>query len=211
MSTAFQASFICKPPSLSHNRFRPCRLRYFTDNSLNLSKLNSRNLYPISIRSRDCRHSAFLISCTLHSDSVPSFSSDKNGLHSDSEKQEFSNDVSSGEVLGSEFASVSIEDTNANADLGKEEGKSGEENEVVKSKLPVVAFMTDQYANAKKDFDKFIESILYHWFPPLLPEEKRLMRMLAEADENPKDAAKQSALLAELNKLRYQSTVFGLI
>lgn len=202
MSTACQASLIFKPPSLSKNRFLRCRLKHFSNHCCSRSKLISPNLCPISIVSRVYRYSASVVACTLQSDSVNSFSSDKSGLNSDSEKQEFRNDgVSSGEVLGIESTSESTEEDNniADADLGKEAGKSVEENEVIKRRLPVVVFLIGLFATARKGFEKLMDSLLFILWP-FWPQEKRLNRLISEADENPKDPAKQSALLAELNK-----------
>lgn len=44
---------------------------------------------------------------------------------------------------------------------------------------------------------------------PFWQQEKKLERLIEEADANPKDAAKQNELLAELNKHRFPSRLFG--
>ncbi|XP_038906941.1 ATP-dependent zinc metalloprotease FTSH 11, chloroplastic/mitochondrial [Benincasa hispida] len=68
-------------------------------------------------------------------------------------------------------------------------------------KLPFVVFLMGLWAATRRRFQKVIEIVMdwYSWWP-FWRQEKRLERLTAEADANPKDAAKQSALLAELNK-----------
>lgn len=70
-------------------------------------------------------------------------------------------------------------------------------------KLPFVVFLMGFWAATRRRFQKVIEILMdwYSWWP-FWRQEKRLERLTAEADANPKDAAKQSALLVELNKQR---------
>ncbi|KAL0542473.1 hypothetical protein IC582_022587 [Cucumis melo] len=75
-------------------------------------------------------------------------------------------------------------------------------------KLPFVVFLMGFWAATRRRFQKVIEILMdwYSWWP-FWRQEKRLERLTAEADANPKDAAKQSALLAELNKQSPESVI----
>lgn len=75
-------------------------------------------------------------------------------------------------------------------------GKEGE-----KSRIPLMVFLMGVWASAKRGFEKMLMMDWLSWWP-FWRQEKRLERLIAEADANPKDAAKQSSLLAELNKHR---------
>ncbi|GFY84099.1 FTSH protease 11 [Actinidia rufa] len=68
-----------------------------------------------------------------------------------------------------------------------------------KNRLPVVVFLLGLLATARKGLDKLSLSNWFAWWP-FWRQEKLLERLIEEADANPQDAAKQSALLAELNK-----------
>lgn len=74
-------------------------------------------------------------------------------------------------------------------------------DEVPKSNVPLMAFLMGVWAMLKRGYERLLETDWLSWLP-FWPQEKRLERLIAEADANPKDAAKQSALLAELNKHR---------
>ncbi|KAA3464661.1 ATP-dependent zinc metalloprotease FTSH 11, chloroplastic/mitochondrial-like [Gossypium australe] len=80
------------------------------------------------------------------------------------------------------------------------------EKEGLKSKIPAVVFLMGVWARIKKGMDKAVASGWFNWWP-FWRQEKRLDRLIAEADANPKDAAKQSALLAELNKHSPESVI----
>lgn len=75
-------------------------------------------------------------------------------------------------------------------------GKGGE-----KSRIPLMVFLMGLWATVRRWFEKVMAWDWLSWWP-FWRQEKRLERLIAEADANPKDAAKQSALLAELNKQR---------
>ncbi|MFQ6647304.1 hypothetical protein Gotur_021502, partial [Gossypium turneri] len=80
------------------------------------------------------------------------------------------------------------------------------EKEGLKSKIPAVVFLMGVWAMVKREMDKAVASGWFNWWP-FWRQEKRLDRLIAEADANPKDAAKQSALLAELNKHSPESVI----
>ncbi|KAG6422551.1 hypothetical protein SASPL_119128 [Salvia splendens] len=66
-------------------------------------------------------------------------------------------------------------------------------------RVPIVVFLVGVFARLREGFEKLLYSDWFSWWP-FWRQEKRLERLIAEADSNPKDAAKQSALLVELNK-----------
>ncbi|KAK9672505.1 hypothetical protein RND81_12G104600 [Saponaria officinalis] len=91
--------------------------------------------------------------------------------------------------------------------VGEEEGRLriGEgENVVVEEgkksdgRLGIVVFMIGVWAAAKRKLEKIWLSGWLSWWP--WQQEKRLQKLIAEADANPTDAALQSFLLSELNK-----------
>ncbi|GAA0185014.1 metalloprotease [Lithospermum erythrorhizon] len=69
----------------------------------------------------------------------------------------------------------------------------------VKKRLPIVVFVMGLFGRLKRGFENVMMSDWFSWWP-FWPQEKRLDRLIAEADSNPMDASKQSALLSELNK-----------
>ncbi|XP_027110122.1 ATP-dependent zinc metalloprotease FTSH 11, chloroplastic/mitochondrial isoform X1 [Coffea eugenioides] len=230
MTTTLQASILYKPPSLpipssrnvsssssSYKRLHhlsPLPPPPFDHHLYLLSKLyftNHLHRYPAST-SRFCRHCPLLVACAFHPDDLTdltSSSSDKNDLYSGSEKQLlnvntssneslFSSQLSSGEATGTEpappQATEGPPDDNASGATG------------VRSKLPIVVFFMGLFATARKGLEKLMLPAWFSWWP-FWRQEKRLERLIAEADSNPKDAAKQSALLAELNKHSPESVI----
>ncbi|KAJ8554331.1 hypothetical protein K7X08_025009 [Anisodus acutangulus] len=75
-----------------------------------------------------------------------------------------------------------------------------------KKKLPILVFLMGLFAKVKKGFENILMSDWFSWWP-FRQQEKRLERLIAEADANPKDAALQSSLLAELNKQSPESVI----
>ncbi|XP_072995201.1 ATP-dependent zinc metalloprotease FTSH 9, chloroplastic/mitochondrial [Typha latifolia] len=80
------------------------------------------------------------------------------------------------------------------------------EKKGVESELPIAAFFVGVMASTRKGFDKLAMSEWLSWWP-FWQHEKRLERLIAEADANPRDANVQSALLAELNKHSPESVI----
>lgn len=80
-----------------------------------------------------------------------------------------------------------------------EEGEEVAEIQESLRKLPVVVFMIGVFERLRTGFEKLVLSKWLSWWP-FWRHEKRLERLIAEADANPKDALLQSVLLAELNK-----------
>ncbi|CAH2070149.1 unnamed protein product, partial [Thlaspi arvense] len=73
------------------------------------------------------------------------------------------------------------------------------EGDKKKSKFPIVVLLMGLWAAIKRAMEKVTEWEWLSWWP-FSRQEKRLEKLIAEADANPKDAALQGALLAELNK-----------
>lgn len=87
-----------------------------------------------------------------------------------------------------------------------ESGRQVVEKKGTRNRLPLVAFLIGAMAMLRKGFDAVMTSEWLSWWP-FWRQEKRLERLIAEADANPRDAAKQSALLAELNKHSPESVI----
>ncbi|KAK4487466.1 hypothetical protein RD792_005900 [Penstemon davidsonii] len=184
MSVTLQASLIQRPSILQLNHIplslKP-RISYF---SAHLSQNRGINDSAF-IKSRFLRHRK-VVSCTLNPENVNSASesvSNSNLLSENPEIVDFNNGAVSSETSG---------------------GKAVE-NEEVKKRLPIVVFLMGVYVKLKNGFERIFYSDWFSWWP--WRQEKRLERLIAEADANPMDAAKQSVLLAELNKHSPESVI----
>lgn len=172
------------PPSLSFNPTPFCPSPLFL-----FSRLHPR---PFSIR------------CSLHPDNVNSDSK------LDSHLQPSTPLVS--DVDGFENAAEGIEVNNIDEEPENAVDNNGQSDELVgdtgpKTKIPAMVFFMGIWAMIKSGMDKLLALDWFSWLP-FWRQEKRLDRLIAEADVNPKDAAKQSALLAELNKHRFPFNLF---
>nr|QKY65069.1 chloroplast ATP-dependent zinc metalloprotease FTSH11 [Passiflora biflora] len=202
MTTTLQASLLCKPSfSLSpYYSISPSKLRHLTP--IPSSKIFTLSSNPLNLRLRP-----FLplsVPCTLQPGNViPDSESVAHG--------EFRPPDTDGIVLEQkpdEFGARSSEAELVTEVSSDSEGKSGNlvEKEGVNSKIPVVVFLLGVWATLKKGFEKLLTTNWVSW-RPFWRQEKRLERLIAEADANPKDADKQSALLAELNKHSPESVI----
>ncbi|CAL5364486.1 unnamed protein product [Camellia sinensis] len=179
--TALQASLLCKP-SLSHlySSSKHLQLPLSTTHrrSISLSSLHS--------TSRFRRH-RLVSNSTLHPDNLNSTSdstfSDNNFIRND---------------FAGEDARIESE-----VAVSEVESETGSENSLEKgdekSRLPVVVFFVGLLGSARLGLEKVLLSDWFNWWP-FWRQGKRLEMLIADADANPMDAAKQSALLAELNK-----------
>lgn len=143
-------------------------------------------------------------------DQEPGFSD----THLDSDGKDSTLDEINGEDLSSGVENLEREELEA-----KEEESGGEESEGVveesgglvgkKSwvRLPMVVFFIGLWASVRRGVEKALASEWFSWWP-FWRQEKRLERLIAEADADPKDPVKQSALFAELNKHRLSSNIF---
>ncbi|KAK6155589.1 hypothetical protein DH2020_009837 [Rehmannia glutinosa] len=79
-------------------------------------------------------------------------------------------------------------------------------NEDVKKRLPIIVFLMGVFARLKNGIERILYSDWFSWWP-FWRQEKQLEKLIEEADANPMDAAKQSLLLAELNKHSPESVI----
>ncbi|KAL2226976.1 UNVERIFIED_CONTAM: ATP-dependent zinc metalloprotease FTSH 11, chloroplastic/mitochondrial [Sesamum indicum] len=151
--------------------------------------VNDRFSDSVSLKSRFLWHS-LVVSCSLNSENVNSAtdSVNSNNFTENSETDEFANTVDSTESMGG----------------GEVEGEV--KNGDVNKKLPIMVFLMGVFARLKNGFESLLHSDWFSWWP-FWRQEKRLERLIEEADANPMDAAKQSALLAELNKHSPESVI----
>ncbi|KAI7734645.1 hypothetical protein M8C21_026333 [Ambrosia artemisiifolia] len=89
---------------------------------------------------------------------------------------------------------------------GGVEDKGGEVGKGKLVNFPVVVFLMGWFVKIKSGFERMLLSEWFSWWP-LWRREKRLEMLVAEADADPKDAAKQTALLVELNKHSPESVI----
>ena len=114
--------------------------------------------------------------------------SSKIELQSSAEQLNFESDELGGEGKSEELVESEVKSAN----LGG--------NEVGDARLPIVVFFVGLWATIKEKMLKAFSDLANWW--PFWRQEKRLARLISEADANPQDAAKQSALFVELNKHR---------
>ncbi|KMT16073.1 hypothetical protein BVRB_3g052420 [Beta vulgaris subsp. vulgaris] len=193
--TTLQASLLLKPPFFAPHSIRlsPVLLR-FRCHSLSCFSLNS-----CFSRSRK-----FSINCcTLHNqepnfsansipNEKPSFSNSNFEQQNSDSGQEIEKPESS--IGGGEESVLRIEERENEGEKKREEGK-----------LAIVVFLVGIWVNFKQRLEKIWLSGWLSWWP--WQQEKRLHRLIAEADANPTDAALQSSLLAELNKHSPESVI----
>lgn len=99
---------------------------------------------------------------------------------------------------------IELEDVSGKGRLEKSEAVNEKvmEKDGAKSKIPLFVFFIGLWARIREGIEKMMSWKWLSWWP-FWRQEKRLEQLLTEADANPKDAAMQSALLAELNKHRF--------
>ncbi|KAI3519443.1 hypothetical protein L1887_08573 [Cichorium endivia] len=188
--SALQAFLICKPPIVSNLVPHPSRLQFHRIRSFNLGS------FPSTSYRRKYR--PFF---ALHQDNVDSNS----GLASSSNGNHNLLPESEGQVI--DFGEDEV--SNIEERLNEVEGEintAGEEVGKEKGKLPLFVFLMGFFARMKTGFEKMLLSDGFSWWP-FWRQEKRLELLISEADLNPKDAAKQSALLVELNKHSPESVI----
>lgn len=91
---------------------------------------------------------------------------------------------------------------------GKDPNLEESKDEVL-DKVPPLDFLIRATESALKGVESFEIPQWSSWWSwwPFWRHEKMLQRLIEEADANPRDAAKQSILLAELNKHRFSSSI----
>ncbi|KAK9293096.1 hypothetical protein L1049_021081 [Liquidambar formosana] len=216
--TALQASLLCKP-SLPHTP-STTRLSLCTSNLRRCSSLSTpRSVSTFNSTSQNprFRRHRMITPCALHQNTA-NLSSESGFSESGSilgskefQKGEFGGEIDGkrseieaeaagfGELVDSETKSEDLVESEGKSEslVGEEGGKSG---------IPLVVFLMGVWATARKGFERFLLSDWFSWWP-FWRQEKRLERLIAEADANPKDVVKQNALLAELNKHSPESVI----
>ncbi|KAJ7965384.1 ATP-dependent zinc metalloprotease FTSH protein [Quillaja saponaria] len=225
-----QASLLSKPYYFSLTSSLPSKQRLYHHSSL--SKLSASALFNSGFCNLQFRsHCLHIIACILRPDNVD-LSSGSNPLGSDSNSEAKDLDVNKNDggslnVLEENSVSdfkesgiVEIDNGNSKIELDRKEvGSEGRSEKLVESeekggnlvgkeagdsRIPLVVFLMGLWARGRKGIEKLISNWL-NWWP--FWHQENLERFIAEADANPKDAAKQTALLAELNKHSPESVI----
>ncbi|KZV36443.1 ATP-dependent zinc metalloprotease FTSH 11, chloroplastic/mitochondrial-like [Dorcoceras hygrometricum] len=199
MSISLQASIIHRPSLLRSSHFS-------VPQKSNLSKFSP----PFSCSSRlNCKfsdskflHSSFLRHRLIVSTALNSASSDLSSIQ-ESGSSNSNSDFENPEIIEHNNGAVLTEGGKVDDELGKE---GLEVNEDVKKKFPIMVFLLGVFVRLKNGFEGVLSSDWFGWWP-FQRQEKRLEKLIADADANPKDAAKQGLLLAELNKQSPESVI----
>ncbi|KAL3630680.1 ATP-dependent zinc metalloprotease FTSH 11, chloroplastic/mitochondrial [Castilleja foliolosa] len=190
MALTLQASLVHRPSFPQLNplslTLKPRILRFHSQFSIP-ARINERFNCPLSLKSRFLRH-GLVISCTLNPE-IGSLSTDPVDSKNLSEKPE-TNELNNGGSESTDGRQV----------------KSELKNEDVKKRLPITVFLIGLFARMKNGIERIFNSDWFSWWP-FWRQEKQLERLIEEADANPMDAAKQSLLLAELNKHSPESVI----
>ncbi|XP_041011012.1 ATP-dependent zinc metalloprotease FTSH 11, chloroplastic/mitochondrial [Juglans microcarpa x Juglans regia] len=217
--------------------FNPLSLSTFTSSTFRLSPFRPRTLtVPCTLRPESAGFDSERLNFSNTdwvSDSKDSnfkdFDGQSSSFNGNSSVSEFGNSKTdefgggNPEIeLKSEFGEVGLEnggvDSEGNSEKveqseGKEqnltdrEGKGGNlSGAEIKSRIPFMVFLMGIWVRVRKGFEKFLERDWLSWWP-FWRQEKRLDRLIAEADANPKDVVKQNVLLAELNKHSPESVI----
>lgn len=227
-SSTLQASLLLRPP-LHTSSFKPHRPLFSSSSSSSSLRFNSQSLSSFYRLSSILLSSRFRsLPCSLRNDNVasdsdllpkdPPFavsesrSGDSNGEITDSAESRLVSDVpelgTTDKFVGGEGTSeASLAADTKEVSNGVTEGK---EEDKKKSKFQVLVLLMGLWAAIKRAMEKVMEWEWLSWWP-FSRQEKRLEKLIAEADANPKDAALQGALLAELNKHMYAISIKLLI
>lgn len=101
-----------------------------------------------------------------------------------------------------ENESVTVLDSNElNESNSRFEGVDEESGEKKDGRLPIVVFLIGLWVRAKEGLKRAFSKLVDWW--PFWKQEKKLAKLITEADANRLDAAKQTALFVELNKHRF--------
>ncbi|CAK8570266.1 unnamed protein product [Lathyrus sativus] len=158
------------------------------------------SFYPTRLRPRVLSPPLF---CTFQPDATTPHSDPNQTLP---ESKPGSADV---ELINStENDTVAVLDSNSNE--SRFENVDGErleasESEKMDSKLPIVVFLIGLWVRARERAERAFSEFFDWW--PFWRQEKRLAKLISEADLNRQDADKQSAMFVELNKHSPESVI----
>jgi len=153
---------------------------------------------PFSLSFHSTRRlSSTLLCCT--------FRSEPNHNPSETGSGNVQPDPSAGIVYSTEEGAVQVSDSGEASLEGAETVlRSGvdleSEGNITSGRFSIVVLFVGLWVKARERVKKAFAEFLDWW--PFWRQEKRVERLIAEADANPQDAAKQSALFVELNKHR---------
>ncbi|CAA7051630.1 unnamed protein product [Microthlaspi erraticum] len=224
-SSTLQASLLLRPPLHTssfrphhHHHHRPLFSSSSSSSPSSSLRFNSQSLSSFYRLSSILLSSRFRsLPCSLRNDNVasdsdllpkdPPFALSESEITNSAESRPVSDsDVpelgTTDKFVGTSEASLAAETKSGGgeeADVvnGVTEGKKDESQK--KSKFQIMVLVMGLWAAIKRAMEKVMEWEWLSWWP-FSRQEKRLEKLIAEADANPKDAALQGALLAELNK-----------
>ncbi|XP_011005520.1 PREDICTED: ATP-dependent zinc metalloprotease FTSH 11, chloroplastic/mitochondrial-like [Populus euphratica] len=199
MAITLQATLLCRP---SFSLYSPSKRRSFhhpINSSLSLSKTPSSPSLYLRLR-------PFLIPCTLHPDNADPVSETVPPISNSDKTLEVVDVVESNE-------SGKQEEEGQGGNLAEEkEGGGGVYDS--NGRIRVAVFLMGLWTKIKNGFQKLfmlMGSYSSNWFSfswwPFWKQEKKLEKLIAEAEAHPKDAEKQTALLVELNKHSPESVI----
>ncbi|KAL5744784.1 hypothetical protein ACOSQ2_027900 [Xanthoceras sorbifolium] len=204
MAIIIQASILCKPSSLylTPLSLPPKRHRRFHHSLTLLTRSHHWRLYSYhdSLSSSTFVHSRFHqlpVPRALHPDNVES--GDSKLVENPNSSVDLSDKVSDPK---SEEHLV-VNETTEN-DLGADGKLVGNESDM--SKIPLVVFLMGVWTRVRAGIERMMRWDWLNWWP-FWRQEKKLEQLVAEANANPKDSAKQANLLAELNKHSPESVI----
>ncbi|CAL1391003.1 unnamed protein product [Linum trigynum] len=219
MAIALQASLLCRPSSSLKHPFPHCPPRHSPSTSPsgpNFSTFLIPSRFPLRTYRRFCTlhpdNPNFVSSSSSSSSSFPPPSDSVSGPASSASGLSKPDDYPSTPQLASDPQSAGDAEFRVeNSSSGDDEAAAAEDGEGEKakggkSKLPLVVFLMGVWAALRRRIDYLLASDWLSWFP-FWRQEKRLERLIAEADADPKDPVKQTALLAELNKHSPESVI----
>ena len=165
----------------------------------------SANHSPFALSFHSTRRlSSTLLCCTFRSDSVGS-RSEPNDNPSEFGSGDAEADASAGVIYSTEGAVLVSDSGEASLEGAETVLRSGadleSEGNVANGRFSIVVLFVGLWVKARERVKKAFAEFLDWW--PFWRQEKRVERLIADADANPQDAAKQSALFVELNKHRF--------
>ncbi|KAJ6359344.1 hypothetical protein OIU76_000969, partial [Salix suchowensis] len=195
MTITLQASLLCRP---SYSLYSPSK-RHSFQHPINSPLSLSKTSFPPSL---NLRLRPYSIPCALHHDNADPLSEMVPPISNPGKTREVVDGVQSNE-----------------SGRGGEEGHGGnlvEEKEGDgggvydrNGRIRMVVFFMGIWTTMKSGFQKLfmlMGSYSSNWWP-FWKQEKKLEKLIAEAEVDPKDAEKQTALLVELNKHSPESVI----
>nr|KYP72134.1 hypothetical protein KK1_004718 [Cajanus cajan] len=151
-----------------------------------------------------------LLCCTFRPDSVAS-EPNHNPSEPEPEPEPSTEPDPSAGVNSTEEGAVAVLDSPSEASLERvetalrSEADLESEGKIASGRFSLVVFFVGLWVKARERVKKAFAEFLDWW--PFWRQEKRLERLIVDADANPQDAAKQSALFVELNKHSPESVI----